>query len=119
METIIEEYGSFSFTVKSQFEVGKEFKLDEKWEFKLDKKIYKTVTNHRNSDKSILKVNPMMCRLRDLNYQSEVKLDLTFMKYQVREDGSEQAMFNDVRRVHKIPLAEIPVMVRSKWCRLN
>lgn len=68
LEEVIAEYGKFRISIKDQFELGKDRTDDELWEFRFANKLYKSTTNHKNSDKSVIKVNPMMCRLRDLNY---------------------------------------------------
>jgi hypothetical protein len=51
-----------------QFRVGESIEEEEKWDFKFSEELYKTTTNHLEGDHKIIKVHPMMCRLRDLNY---------------------------------------------------
>ena len=41
-------------------------------------------------DKQLQKVTPMMCRLRDLNYETEVKLDLVYRKFHYEMVGNVQ-----------------------------
>lgn len=60
----------------------------------------------------------MMCRLRDLNYESEVKVDLLYTKINIdTENNTETTAWT--KSIPKIPMAELPVMARSNWCRLN
>lgn len=118
IEQVISQYGKFSIPMKHQFRIGEEINGQERWEFKFDNKLYKSTTNHKNSDKSVIKVNPMMCRLRDLNYQSEVKVDLLYTKINIdTENNTETTAWT--KSIPKIPMAELPVMARSNWCRLN
>jgi len=60
----------------------------------------------------------MMCRLRDLNYESLVKLDLTFTRYKVNSKYGTSEL-HSTKEIPKIQLADIPVMVKSIWCRLS
>ena len=78
IEQVIKEYGKFSIKVEPQFRTGEEFHDEERWDFRFSEELYKTTTNHTESDKKIVKINPMMCRLRDLNYESLVKIDLKY-----------------------------------------
>ncbi len=41
-------------------------------------------------DTQLQKVTPMMCRLRDLNYETEVKLDLIYRKFHYETVGNVQ-----------------------------
>lgn len=118
MEKVVNEYGKFNIPVKPQFRAGEEFSDEERWEFKFDGAVYKTSNNHKNSDKSVIKVTPMMCRLRDLNYECEVKVNLTYSKIKINnETNEEHEQWH--KSVSKIQLAETPIMVRSVWCRLT
>ena len=61
-----------------------------------------------------------MCRLRDLNYETEVKLDLHYKKYKYQEkNGKNEKVILLEKKIEKIPLAQIPVMVKSEWCKLH
>lgn len=70
LQDVINEYGKFTIPVHHQFNIGEAYSQEEKWEFELNSKLYKTHTVHKNSDTTSIRVNPMMCRLRDLNYES-------------------------------------------------
>ena len=118
IEQVIKEYGNFTIKVEPQFRVGEDFHDEERWDFKFSEELYKTTTNHTEPDNKIVKVNPMMCRLRDLNYESLVKIDLQYSRYFVNTKLGEDKL-KDKRQIPKIQLADIPVMVRSSWCRLN
>lgn len=98
--------------------MGDDFNDEERWEFKFANKLYKATTNHKNSDKSVLKVSPMMCRLRDLNYESEVKVDLNYSRIKIDPENNTETLIWE-KMIQKIPMAELPVMVRSIWCRLT
>jgi DNA-directed RNA polymerase beta subunit len=65
---VIAKYGTFEVRVVPQFETGMEVLPECIWEFKFKGPIYKTQPHHTNADKSIERVTPMMCRLRDLTY---------------------------------------------------
>ena len=60
----------------------------------------------------------MMCRLRDLNYESGVRIDLNYSRFFVNTKYGEDKL-KDSRQIQRIQLADLPVMVRSAWCRLN
>ena len=60
----------------------------------------------------------MMCRLRDLNYESLVKIDLHYSRSSINSvTGEESVKYR--KEIPKIELADIPVMVRSAWCRTS
>ena len=118
IEQVITEYGRFSIPVKHQFRLGEDFADEERWDFRFANKLYKSTTNHKNDDKSVIKVHPMMCRLRDLNYESDVKVDLIYNRVKINSETNEETVVWE-KTIPKIPLAELPVMVRSQWCRLS
>ncbi len=66
---VVKYYGEFTIPIVHQFGLTEQFEDDAFWEFKFDSIIYKKAPTHRNLDKQVQKVTPMMCRLRDLNYQ--------------------------------------------------
>lgn len=51
----------------------------------------------------------MTCRLRDLNYETTIKL---MLKYR-NTDETQWKSFD------KIKVAILPIMVQSKWCKLS
>lgn len=65
---------------------------EEKWDFKFSEELYKTTTNHLEGDKKIIKVHPMMCRLRDLNYESLIKIDLQYSRSSVNSLNGEETL---------------------------
>ncbi len=61
----------------------------------------------------------MMCRLRDLTYEVELKANITFIKHvHYIEDGIRKKRQESEITIPKTTIAHIPVMVCSKWCRL-
>lgn len=87
IEQVIKEYGSFSIQSLPQFRLGEGIQEEEKWDFRFSEELYKTTTNHLEGDSKIIKVHPMMCRLRDLNYESLVKIDLHYSRSSVNDEG--------------------------------
>lgn len=65
---VIREYGKFSFTIKDQYELDKPRNKESTYEFQFDDHFFKILPTHRNSDTNYVEVDPMTCRLRDLNY---------------------------------------------------
>ena len=62
----------------------------------------------------------MFCRLRDLNYEAQLKANVYFTKHTIITlgDGRKQTKKYEERRLNRVPIANIPIMVRSKWCKL-
>jgi DNA-directed RNA polymerase II subunit RPB2 len=59
----------------------------------------------------------MIARLRDLNYEKDIRLKLHKRKIHKDEDGVETVVDHEV--IDRVKLADIPVMVLSKWCSLS
>lgn len=59
----------------------------------------------------------MLARLRDLNYESEMKLELVHRKLKWNEEKQQYDVVME-RPPKKIPLGMLPVMVGSEWCTL-
>lgn len=70
---VIKEYGSFQIVSKDQYELNKDRRDDIVFEFKFDDKVYRNALNHKNEDGKNEEVDPMTCRLRDLNYELSIK----------------------------------------------
>ena len=105
---VIREYGKFSFTIKDQYELDKDRTNERTFEFQFEDQLIKSLPNHKNSDGHNEGVDPMTCRLRDLNYESRVHLKL---KHRNAAD------------IHwtpydKIKMATLPIMLQSNWCKL-
>lgn len=65
---VINEYGKFQIVIKDQYELDKDRRgSQEIYEFKFEDKILRSAINHKNKEKNE-EVDPMICRLRDLNY---------------------------------------------------
>lgn len=58
----------------------------------------------------------MVARLRDLNYEKEIKLRLHKRKINIDFDGNETIESSET--IDRVKLGNIPVMVLSKWCSL-
>lgn len=59
-----------------------------------------------------------MCRLRDLNYESLIKIDLNYTKYRINLRRHDFEVVHE-KEVPKVQVADIPVMVKSNWCKLS
>lgn len=59
----------------------------------------------------------MLARLRDLNYESEMKVDIKYKKLKWNEDKQDYDVILS-KGPRKIPLGSFPVMVGSEWCTL-
>ena len=107
---VIREYGKFSFKIKDQYELEKSRCSEREFEFQFEDQLYKLSSiNHINSDKKNEEVDPMTCRLRDLNYETTIKL---MLKYR-NTDETQWKSFD------KLKVAVLPIMVQSKWCKLS
>lgn len=91
------------------------------WEFSFEcDKIHELVPTHLNQDRSYSKTTPMMCRLRDLTYEVELKCNITFRKIiKYIENNIRKTRIDHEDVIPKITIAQIPVMVGSKWCRMS
>ena len=89
---VIGEWGKFRITTTHQYDLDTKFAEDSYWEFEFEKKIYTSSNdslNHKNSDKSNQMVYPMISRLRDLNYEKDVRLKLYKRKIKIDQNGNE------------------------------
>ena len=59
----------------------------------------------------------MIARLRDLNYEKDIRLKLHKRKIHKDEDGVETVVDHEV--IDRVKLADFQVMVLSKWCSLS
>lgn len=111
---VLKEHGRFTIISRDQYEVETKRRDDVAYEFKFDDKVYRNAINHKNGDNKNEEVDPMTCRLRDLNYEVSIKANLQY-RIIVGNDASEAKWLN----LEKIKIATLPVMVKSKWCKLN
>lgn len=64
---------------------------------------------------------PQICKVRDLNYEVELKVDITFRKVIVLKPHNSPKVVieeTDPKILHNVYLGKLPVMVGSKWCKL-
>jgi DNA-directed RNA polymerase II subunit RPB2 len=76
--------------------------------------VFRNAINHKNGDGKNEEVDPMTCRLRDLNYELSIKAELFF-----RESRGNEPQESGWQLLEKIKIATLPVMVKSKWCKLD
>ena len=64
------------------------------------------------SDRSINQITPSACRLRDLTYDAPICINIT-------EETWESDVLIEKKQHNKIPIARIPIMLRSSKCNLT
>lgn len=80
---VVNQEGRFSVSVLPQFKLGEDVEESEFWEFSFVTPLFKMPPSHQGSDKVITKVTPMVCRLRDLNYEAEIRGEILYRKYRL------------------------------------
>lgn len=104
--------------MQPQFDIKEEVSGDEVWKFKFGDIIYRDESSvHQNSDKSIQKSTPMMCRMRDLTYEVNLKCDLHYSRYKVHNNGREEMI--SANKINRVMIASMPIMLFSDWCNFR
>ena len=70
---------------------------------------------HITEDRVIRYITPNEARMRDLNYESNICVDLYIKKYEVIDNKRNITSRNII---HRHPIAKIPVMINSVVCNL-
>lgn len=111
---VIKEYGKFTIVSKDQYGLDTARRDDITYEFRFEDKVYRSAINHKNGDGKNEEVDPMTCRLRDLNYELSIKAELWFREYKGNDPQDSRWI-----PLEKIKIATLPVMVKSRWCKLS
>lgn len=74
-----------------------------------------------NSDSTITKTTPINCKTRDLTYEVDIKVDIHYKKVITVKGKHSQEVIQETEKktIRKVTIASIPVMVKSKLCRLT
>ena len=64
---------------------------------------------------------PQECRLRSLTYYSQVFINIIVNKYDLDQNNkfSVKDKPNTSKPLERVPLGDVPIMLRSKYCVLN
>jgi DNA-directed RNA polymerase beta subunit len=114
---IVLKEGKFDVSILPQFRPGEEIPETELWQFSFQGPIYKIPPCHMGSDKTVIRVTPMMCRLRDLTYECQIRADLHYRKY--RQRGNEDKTLLREGLIRQVGICTLPVMVGSDWCNMK
>ena len=61
-------------------------------------------------------LTPLEVRLRNLTYESELRLDIEYNQYQI--EGEKEVLIRSEKK-ENCPLGRIPILVKSDFCLLK
>ncbi len=110
--------GHIKISPNKQYRPGKISENENKiFEMEFDQlHIYEKPT-FMDKDRFKLTPTPLDARLRNLSYEAELHMDVIYTIKQLDEEGNFDILKRE--RFHKLPIAHIPIMVKSNYCVLH
>ena len=119
VECQIDSYNDFILnrlknTIQEENILKYEYEPNKFYQVKL-KNVFVDKPTHITEDRVIRYITPNEARIRDLNYESNICVDLHIKKYDLVD---EKKTITARSIVHRHPIAKIPVMINSVVCNL-
>ena len=119
IQEIINESPVITIIPEQQYVPSEKFTPNIKYELHLGKIATSKQPCIMESDEQTRPIGPMEARLRNLTYETDIYINITKHSKKFIKEQDKEEEFEDPETSENIPIAKVPVMVRSKYCALS